>query len=234
MEVGLGPDHILLDGTEPSSLPPKKRGHSPPPILGPWLLWPNGWMDQDATSYDGRSRPGQHCVRCGPSFIPRGAAFQYSAHVCCGQTTGWIKMLFGTKVGLGPGHIVLYGEPAPPKGAQLPNFRPMSIVAKQSPISATAEHLFSNNIVSNTVAVCTCRYNRRYYECMSDWLHSRPNCSSDVVSAMLESIRLSTLPFTSRYDCPLVSNASTLSFVFHLLADYWPCEGKPTPITSHR
>jgi len=28
------------------------------------------------------------------------------------------------------------------KGAQSPNFRPMSIVAKRSPISATAEHLF--------------------------------------------------------------------------------------------
>jgi len=35
----------------------------------------------------------------------------------------------GTQVGLGPGHIVLDGDPAPPKGAQ-PPFRPMSVVAK--------------------------------------------------------------------------------------------------------
>jgi len=48
-----------------------------------------------------------------------------------------------TDVGLGPGHIVLDGDPAPlPKKGHAPNFRPMSIVAKRSPISATAEHLF--------------------------------------------------------------------------------------------
>jgi len=44
--------------------------------------------------------------------------------VYCGQTAEWIKIPLGTKVGLGPGHIVLYGDEAPPqKGAhQLPNF----------------------------------------------------------------------------------------------------------------
>jgi len=36
---------------------------------------------------------------------------------------GWIKMPFGTEIGLGPGNIVLDGDPAPPppqKGAQQP------------------------------------------------------------------------------------------------------------------
>jgi len=47
----------------------------------------------------------------------------------------------GTERGLDPGHTVLDGDPAPPQGAQPPHFRPMSIVAKRSPISATAEHL---------------------------------------------------------------------------------------------
>jgi len=28
-----------------------------PSIFGPRLLWPNGWMDQDATWYGGRPRP---------------------------------------------------------------------------------------------------------------------------------------------------------------------------------
>jgi len=54
-------------------------------------------------------------------------------------------MPLGTEIGLGPGHIVLNGDPAPPrKGAQLPlpTFQLMSIVAKRSPISATAELLF--------------------------------------------------------------------------------------------
>ena len=33
--------------------------------------------------------------------------------VYCGQTVGWIKMSFGTEVGLDPGDIVLDGDPAP-------------------------------------------------------------------------------------------------------------------------
>jgi len=44
----------------------------------------------------------------------------------------------GTKVGLGPGYIVLDGDPALPS----PNLRSMSIVAKRPSIPATAEHLF--------------------------------------------------------------------------------------------
>ena len=56
------------------------------------LLWPNGWMDEDAAWY--------------------------------------------TEVDLGPGHIVLYGVPAPAKGAQQPpSFRPMSIVATVAHLS---------------------------------------------------------------------------------------------------
>ena len=38
---------------------------------------------------------------------------QFSAHVYCGQTAGWIKMALGTEVDLGPGHIVLDGDSAP-------------------------------------------------------------------------------------------------------------------------
>jgi len=40
--------------------------------------------------------------------------------VYCGQTVGWIKMKLGMAVDLGPGHIVLDGDPAHPKGAQQP------------------------------------------------------------------------------------------------------------------
>jgi len=71
----------------------------------------------------------------------------------CGQTVGWIKMPlgnFGMEVGLGPGDVVLDGDPAPrPKGhialnghpapqrsprkghINHPHFRPMSIAAKR-------------------------------------------------------------------------------------------------------
>jgi len=72
-----------------------------------------------------------------------GTAPHFSAHVCCGQRALWFKMPLGTEWGLGPGNIVLDGDPAPPpKGVQrTPSFRPMSIVAKRSPISAAAGHL---------------------------------------------------------------------------------------------
>jgi len=46
----------------------------------------------------------------------RGRAPQFSAHVCCSQTAGWIKLPLGREVDLGPGSIVLLGDPAPPKG----------------------------------------------------------------------------------------------------------------------
>ena len=39
--------------------------------------------------------------------------------VYCRQTVGWLKMKPGMQIGLGPGHIVLDGDPAPPrKGAK--------------------------------------------------------------------------------------------------------------------
>jgi len=55
-------------------------------------------------------------------------------------------MPLGTEVGLGPGDIVLDGDPATAveRGTAAPphTFRTMSIVVKRSPISATAELLF--------------------------------------------------------------------------------------------
>jgi len=52
--------------------------------------------------------------------------------VYCGQTVGWITMKLGMQVGLGPGHIVVDWDPAPPspKRALPPSFRPISVVAK--------------------------------------------------------------------------------------------------------
>jgi len=58
-----------------------------------------------------------------------------------GQAVGRIKMILGMEVGLGPGRFVLDGDPAPSKRGTVSNFRPIFIVAKRSPISATAELL---------------------------------------------------------------------------------------------
>jgi len=60
MEIGLGPGDTVLDG-DPA--PPPKGAQRQ--LFGPCLLWPNGWMDQDAAWYRGRSLPKPHCVRWG-------------------------------------------------------------------------------------------------------------------------------------------------------------------------
>jgi len=67
----------------------------------------------------------------GPSYATGSLSCLSCLSVCdrvtlvyCGQTVGRIKMSLGTEVGLGPGDIVLNGDPAPPqKGTQqLPHF----------------------------------------------------------------------------------------------------------------
>jgi len=110
------------------------------------VLWPNGWMDQDATWYEDRPRPRPHCFRWGPSS-PRKTA-QHSRPTLfspwllwpnCGMdhNTTW----YGSS--LGPGDIVYMGTQLPHgKGHNSPRFSAMSIAAKRSPISATAELLF--------------------------------------------------------------------------------------------
>ena len=87
MEVGFGPGHIVLDRWGPSSLSPKK-GQSPP-IFGPFLLWRNGWMDEDAIWYGTRPQPRPHCVRRGDAAPPRkghSSPRLFSAHVYCGHS----------------------------------------------------------------------------------------------------------------------------------------------------
>ena len=48
---------------------------------------------------------------------------QFLAHVYCGQTAGWIKVVLGMEIGLSPGDFVLVGDPARPLA-----FRPMFII----------------------------------------------------------------------------------------------------------
>jgi len=46
--------------------------------------------------------------------VPKGHSSQFSAHICCGQMTKWIKMPLGMEAGLGTGDFVLDGIPALP------------------------------------------------------------------------------------------------------------------------
>ena len=51
--------------------------------------------------------------------------------VYCGQTVRCIKMKLDTEVGLGPGHVVLDGDPAPTPKGHSPQSWHMSVVAKR-------------------------------------------------------------------------------------------------------
>ena len=104
-----------------------------PPILGPCLLWPNAFMDQDATWYRGRPRPrwepscpwkGAQPPRFGPCLLwPNGWADRYVT---------WCKRR---------AHGRWAPTSSPQNGGCTPYFWPMSIVAKRSPISATTGKL---------------------------------------------------------------------------------------------
>jgi len=111
--------------------PPHKVGAAPSSIFGRFLLWPSGWMHQDAIWHGGRPRPTRHCVRCGPSY-PQKKRLNHPqpilAHVYCGQMAGWMKTPLGMGVDRGPGHIVLDGLPALAKGAQQPHGRPSQLL----------------------------------------------------------------------------------------------------------
>ena len=54
----LQPRRLCSMGTQ---LPSPKMGQSPS-IFGPFLLWVNGWMHQDATWHGGRSWSRRHCA----------------------------------------------------------------------------------------------------------------------------------------------------------------------------
>jgi len=120
----------------PSSSSPKG---TQPPIFGQYPWWPNGWMDKDATWCGGRPQPMRLCVRWGSSYSQKEEhthPTQFLAHVCCGQTSGWMKTPLATEVDLDPGHIVLNGVPAlRERGTAAPFFGPF-ILWPRSPISA--------------------------------------------------------------------------------------------------
>ena len=138
--LGHGHGHIVLD-VDPTPSP--KKG-AQPPMFGRCPLWPNGWMDQGVTWYEGRPRPRQLCVRWGPSYPLQKRAqppTQFSAHVYCSQMAGWMEMQLGTEVDNGPGHNVLDGVPAlRERGTAAPLFG-TCLLWPWSPISAIAELL---------------------------------------------------------------------------------------------
>ena len=128
------------------------------PVCDVGVLWPNDWTDQDETWHAGRPQPRPHCVRWGYSCSHRNghsspphSKFMGSGFACVlfaasvRPYNAWsmsvvAKRLDGSRcsleigmvVGLGPGHTVLDGDPAPlPQMGTAPNFQPMLVVAKR-------------------------------------------------------------------------------------------------------
>ena len=98
-------------------LPLPKRWAVHPQIFGPFLLWPNGLMHQDATWYGCWPQLRGPCVKWRPSLPSRTKwaeaerPSQFSAHFYCAQTAGCIKLSLGMEVGR---RCVRWGPCLPP------------------------------------------------------------------------------------------------------------------------
>jgi len=133
MEVGLGPDHIVLDG-DPAPLP--KRGQSNQFSVCFYCGQTVGCtkmslgMEVGLSPFNfvfvGTQLPPEKLHPPHPIFGP-----------CLFWPNGWMDedATWYTEVNLGPGHIVLHGVPAiRERGTTAPSFRPVSI-------GATVAHL---------------------------------------------------------------------------------------------
>ena len=131
MKVGYGPGHIVLDGAQ---LPSTKGFGAQLPQFSAAICSGQkaGWIKMPLGREIGLS-PSDIVLDGDPV---RRAPPQFSAHFC-GQTAGgqdatWYEGRFRLRP-----QCVTWGSRSPKIGTA-PNFRPMSIVAKRSPISATA------------------------------------------------------------------------------------------------
>ena len=112
-EVGLSPGDFVLDG---DTAPPPKGDGAPSPIFGPFLLWPNCWMHQDATWYGGRTQSRGLSVDGDQSPLPKkGAEPPFPIFgPCLLWPNGWMdEDATWNGVGLSAGDFGLDGDPAP-------------------------------------------------------------------------------------------------------------------------
>jgi len=133
MQVGLGPGHIVFDG-DPAPPPPK--GEAVPQFLADICSSQMAARIKMPLGMEVGLGPGDFVLDGDPTPFPQKGTIppQISAHVYCGQTAGWTKMVVGMEVGLSPGNFMLDGDPAPSSErgrSPIPNFRPISLVAKR-------------------------------------------------------------------------------------------------------
>jgi len=134
MEVLLGPGHIVLDGNPP---PPPPKGHSPSPNFWPCLVWPNNWMDQHATWYEGRPRSSDVVLDGDPAPPLKGAQPPVFGPRLL-WPNGWMAenaAWYESRPRPRP-HSVRQGPSSPrERGTAAPSFRPISIVATVAHLS---------------------------------------------------------------------------------------------------
>jgi len=136
-EVGLGPGDFVFDGAQQ---PPEKMARHPHPIFGPCLLWPNSWMDQDATWYRGEPRLRRPCVRVGRSSPLKGAQPPVFGS-CLLWPNGWMDedtTWYGSRPRPRP-HCIRRGPSSLRKWHSSPPLFNPCLLWRWSPISATAE-----------------------------------------------------------------------------------------------
>jgi len=125
--------HVKFHGSQCAKWDPfasPQRGTAP--IFGPYLLRPNGLMDQDATWYGSRPRPRRLCVRWG-SRSP--AEKKGGVSPIFGPMSIVAKRLDGSRWHLAWRWVsaqatLLDRDSAPQKRDTSPSFWPMSVVAK--------------------------------------------------------------------------------------------------------
>jgi len=103
-------------------------------------------MDKDAIDVEVGLGPNDIVLDMDPAPLHKGggggALPQFLAHVYCGPTAGWTKMVVSIDVGLSPVDVMLDGDPAllsKRERSPLPNFRPIYVVAKR--LNASSCHL---------------------------------------------------------------------------------------------
>jgi len=131
-----------------TQLPSPKKGQSPP-IFGPFLLSPNGWMDQDGTWYGGMPRPRRLCVRWGPSYSQNRGHTHYRPVFgpCSLWPNGWMNedaSWYGSRPQPRP-HCIRRRPSSARNEHSSPHLFGRCLLWPRSPISATAELLYMHN-----------------------------------------------------------------------------------------
>jgi len=125
-----------------------------------------------------------HTVLDGDSAPPpqMGTAPQFSAHICCGQMAGWMKMPLGMEIGFGPGDCVGWGPRSPPqKGGGAPKFSAMFIVVNFGLLAAEVLSLVWGtpaNLNGFRVLAALLRY------CVASSSGRQPNCGVEQRAAI--------------------------------------------------